>query len=447
MNDGLNTEALVQRARWEAAHARPYFAYRLYWEAWSRLPEEARADQGPRLLNAALDLCLDYLEKDAPEIVRVTDALLGLIRGGDARALLARGEARSLSARALRRGGAKEAAWATAGEAERDLTAATRLTPFDAVAWGSLGGLYKRMGSWARADGDAAAAKAHDHRMLAAYEQGKEGNRDAYTLLNFLEYRAVVSARSLAGTKKENGPPLLRMVRSDEEREELARALEVRRQQFRRGEDSPWAAFDLARGQHYLQPDVLRFVADLGVAVGEAQRVARSGSDRWMVEAAQASLRDLDDAGYPLDGIEEALLLLGRAASADTWSAGNWAPLARGEDYLVGELRQARDELARVAETHAGIARFIERTEQRWSREDEEQFQKDLERFAKDVEPPAKKHLRVLWKVFGEEALASALTELPALLGAGPLPAVGALVATVGAKYLLANVGGAGESA
>src|SRR5262249_46275 len=155
-------------------------------------------------------------------------------------------------------------------------------------------------------------------------------------LLNFLEYRAVVSARSLAGTKRENGPPLLRMVRSDEEREELARVLEVRRQQFRRGEDAPWAAFDLARGQHYLQPDVLRFVADLGVAVGEAQRVARSGSDRWMVEAAQASLRDLDDAGYPLDGIEEALLLLGRAASADSWSAGNWAPLARGDDYLLG---------------------------------------------------------------------------------------------------------------
>jgi hypothetical protein len=345
---------LLQRARWEAAHARPYFAYRLYMEAWSRLPDGARAEHGPPLLNAALDLCLDYLEKDAVEIVQVTDVLLALRPEADARALVARGVARSLTARAVRRTGAHEDAWSTARAGVVDLVAATKLMSVDADAWGSLGGLYKRMGAWARADGDADGARELDRLMLDAYAQGKRGNRDAYNVLNFLEYRAVVSARAVAAlTTEAQRPPLLRMVRSEAEREELARALEVRQHQFRRSEDAPWAAFDLARGQHYLKPNVLRFLSDLGVAVEDARRAARGASDRWMVETAQTSLRDLYDAGYPLDGLDDALLLLGRAASDEEWSAGSWAPLARADGYLADELREARTGLVRLAEVTA----------------------------------------------------------------------------------------------
>ncbi len=50
------------------------------------------------------------------------------------------------------------------------------------------------------------------------------------------------------------------------------------------------------------------------------------------------------------------------------------------------------------------------------------------------MEAPAKKHLRVLWKLFGEEALKWGLVELSALAIGGPLPAMGVLIAKYAAK-------------
>ncbi len=298
------------------------------------------------MLNAALDLCLDYTPRDAPERVEVATALIALTQGSDARALVTRGVARSLVARRLYDDRKHDEAWREARAAEADLLAAAEIIPFDADALGSLGGVYKRMSGWARAEDDADRADGYDASMLDAYLRGARDNRDAYCLLNYLECRAVVAARLLARQKKARRYPL--MVRHDplrDEASELDRALQVRRQQFQRGEDAPWAAFDLARGQHYLKPDVYRFLSDLGVAVKDAKRVAQGESDRWMVETAQRSLRELYEAGYPLDGLEDAVILLGRAATAEGWSAGTWEPLARAEDYLVAELHAARDTL------------------------------------------------------------------------------------------------------
>jgi hypothetical protein len=457
MSELASIEQLLQRAQWEATHARPLFAYRLYMRAWSQLADdEARAERGPSILNAALDLCLDYTPKDAAERVEVANAILAATHGTNARALVARGVAISLSARrqyALRK---RDAAWEQARAAEADLRAAAEIIPFDADALGSLGGLYKRMGDWARAE-NAAGAREYDSKMLDAYLAGAQGNRDAYCLLNYLEYRAVVAARLLsertspptkdAGehvqSRPPHYPPILQRDAERDERRELERALEVRRQQFQRGEDAPWAAFDLARGQHYLHPDVYRFLSDLGVAVKDAKRVAYGESDRWMVESAQRSLNELYEAGYPLDGLEDAMLLLAHAATAEGWTAGTWEPLARADDYLVAELRAARDSLlqqgaSQLAAT-AGLGEmfkgFRARAEQRWSREDEERFQKALAEFSESVEAPAKKHLRVLWKLFGEEALKWGLVELPVLLLGGPLPAVGVLVGQYMAKF------------
>lgn len=66
-----SSNLLVARARWEANHGKPYFALSLYWDAWESLPADDKPILGPPILHAALDLCLDYLEQDAPETLRV----------------------------------------------------------------------------------------------------------------------------------------------------------------------------------------------------------------------------------------------------------------------------------------------------------------------------------------------------------------------------------------
>jgi uncharacterized protein YukE len=166
-----------------------------------------------------------------------------------------------------------------------------------------------------------------------------------------------------------------------------------------------------------------------------------------MVETAQKSLQDLADARYPVDGIEEGLQLLDRAASSEGWLAGNWRPLARAEDYLVAELHETRAELRRLADAgkvqQAKLDRVLTGLEDRWSREEEERFQKDLEKFKKDIEPPEKKYLRLIWKLCGDKALESAVAGLPALLGAGPLAAVGVLAAKFAVKFLGKKLGAA----
>jgi hypothetical protein len=398
----------------------------LYWEAWESLPADEKPTLGPPILHAALDLCLDYLEQDAPETLRIVEALDVLSQKTDGRALSVRAVWRSIRARHLWSRGEHDAAWEHAIAAERDLLAAISITDYDTEAWGSLGGLYKRMADWSDAIEDEGRAEHYRRSMMEAYKTGAEKGPDAYQLLNYFEYRAVV----------ERAAPI---VRSDEERDRLDRALRVRKRQFSRGEDTPWAAFDLARGQHYLRPNVPRFLHDLGVAVEDARRAARTASDRWMVETAVKSLRDLFEAGVPLDGLEEGLLLVQRAVIDDGWVAGSWGALGRPDEFLTAELRAAQDRLVQIqnAQIKEGELReqlfgYIARAERRWSEEDEERFEGELRRFQRDIEPPAKKSLRVLWRMFGGKAMDWAIA-------AGPIPAAATLVASYVTNSMLAK--------
>jgi hypothetical protein len=417
-------EHIQRRAAWELRQARPYFAYRLYLDAAARMtPAERR-----RPLDAALEICLEYFERDADETILVATSLCELTHRRDGRALVARGVARSLRARRAWAAADREGALRLAREAERDLKDATAFVAFDTDAWGSLGGLYKRMAQWATQEKNDAEAAEHQKAMLEAYASGMKQGPDAYPLLNFLECRAVIDKA-------------LPIVRDAAEAEQLERALYVRKRQFTRGEDAPWAAFDIARGQHYLRPNVPRFLHDLQVAIDDARRVARRATDRWMVETAAASLRDLHEADVYLDGLENALLLVRRAVVDDAWFAGSWGPLGRPEDFLVAELRAARADLDALSTgnqaAHAMLFRHIALAEQRWSEEDEERFADELEKFQKDIEPPAKKELRVLWKLFGEKALTWALTGAATTLA--PALALGAPFVTKYAAHLISS--------
>jgi hypothetical protein len=418
------SEILVGRARWEAAHGKPYFAMALYWDAWESLPEAERTDKGPPILHAALDLCLDYLEQDASETLRVVEALDALAQKTDGRALSIRAVWRSVRARRLWSRGEQDAAWEHALAAERDLLGAISITDYDIESWGALGNLYKRMADWSDEIEDEGRAEHYRKAMLEAYRTGAAKGPDAHQLLSYLEYRAVLDRTA----------PI---VRSDEERDRLDRALRLRRKQFSRGEDIPWAAFDLARGQHYLRPNVPRFLHDLGAAVEDARRAARTASDRWMVEAAVESLRDLFEVGVMLDGLEEGLLLVRRAVIDDAWVAGSWGALGRPDEFLTAELRAAQDRLVQLqnAQVKEGDLRdqlfgYISRAERRWSEEEEDRFHEELTKLKRDIELPAKKGLRVLFRVFGAPAMEWAMT-------AGVIPAAAPLVAAYATEVVL----------
>lgn len=410
------TDILNNRAAWETRRGRPYLALSLYWNAWENMASAERASEGARLLHAALDLCLEYLEKDAAETLRVADALIALSSGKDSRALSVRGVWRSLRARQLWQGGKRAEAWEFGQMAEHDLKAALVVSDFDTEAWGSLGGLYKRMAEWSYQIGEEAKAKDYQQRMLDAYHAGAQKGCDAYLLLNYLEYRSVFEKK-------------LPLVRSAVEAEMLDRALRLRRRQFHLNEDMPWAAFDLARGQHYLKSNIPRFLNDLSIAVEDARKTARAASDRWMVETAMKSLRDLYEAGVELEGLEDGLLLVQRAIMDDGWIAGSWGELGRPDDFLSSELRAAQDKLVQIqniqtreSDMRERLLDYIDRAERKWSEEDEARFQDEIAQFRQDIEPNAKKTLRVLWRIFGNQAVEWALKS-------GPVPAAAGIIA------------------
>jgi hypothetical protein len=309
-----------------------------------------------------------------------------------------------MEARAMWDRGYVQEAYDRAEIAKKALERAIAAAPFDTDAWGTLGGVYKRIARWKVASGDTAGAEKYRALMVEAYREGASNGPDPYPLLNFLEYRAVVT----------RSPKVV----LDGDAKGLERALSIRKQQLSRGENAPWAAFDVARGQHYLQPNVPRLLADLDVAIQDARRVASRASDRWMVETACASLRDLHEAGVPIDGLEEAILLVHRAVVDDAWFAGSWGPLGRPEPYLTSELRDVHRALvgfdASSVGAHQDVRSFIARAESRWTQEDEERYAQDLDqdvrRLRMTVAPAARKPLRTLWKACGGEALTWALT-------------------------------------
>jgi hypothetical protein len=412
-------DAFIERADAERRAHRPYLAYRLYRHA-----SELAAD-GVKIfaLRRALDVCAEYFAVDADETLDTARRLCEL-SPTDGRALASLGTGLSIRSRRTFKEQGQKAGLKQAEEAEACLLRATKCCPFDTDAWGVLGGLYKRMAQWAADSKDDASALAHRAAMLDAYKRGMDEGPDPYPTLNYLECRVIAEPKT----------PIVPAA----ERAKLERALDVRRRQFARGEDAPWAAFDLARGQHYLEPNVPRFLNDLNVAIDDARRVAKRASDRWMVETAVTSLRDMYNAAVPLDGLEEALLLARAAVVDDGWVAGNWGPLGRPEDFLLKELRAARAELDRLAQQSAAardeIGRHLKQAEQRWSEEDEARFEKQLKEFERELEPPLKRQARVLWKLFGKEALEWALRSGVALVA----PGVGVVTAAVPliAKYV-----------
>jgi tetratricopeptide repeat protein len=412
-------EFLLRRADWELRHAQPYFAYRLYRSVAVGASDLARR----RALESALDVCLDYFDKKAEETIEVAVELAAIAGPPNGRALVAHGTALSMKARAEWDRGNEAEALRLSDEAATLLEKAIGAMPFDTDARGTLGGLYKRLAKWHRSRKNEAAG-GYLRRMLDAYEKGAELG-DPYPLLNYLEYRAVIEKRP----KVVPEPPWDNL---------LERALYIRKQQFARGENAPWAAFDIARAQHYVEPNVPRWLSDLEVAIEGARRVARRASDKWMVETACTSLADLYEANVQVDGLEEGILLVRRAVVDDRWFLGNWGPLGRPEEYLLSELREAHRALVDLAESSRTsqdlIATFVARAESRWSQEDEERFAKELAAFKTDIEPMFKKQLRALWKACGDEALKWAFTAgapvVAALVG-GPAVAAGATVIAV----------------
>ncbi len=413
----VDAEALLRRASSELKRQRPQVAYRLLVHA-----AEHSKSHRVAALEAALDICQQYFADHSPETVLVATRLNECTKQGDGRALVALAVASSLRARVCWDDERRDDAWQLAAESKRHFQAALELFEHDSDAWASLGGLCKRMAQWARTSKDLDKAESLRKEMLDAYERGMQVGNAPYPTLNFLEYRSIEQ-------------PDQSMIRNPEEAAALDAVLHLRKQQFLRGEDAPWAAFDIARGQHYLTPNVPRFLRDLEVAIDDARRTARRASDRWRVVSAVTSLRDLFEARVPVEGLSEALLLVHRAVDDDGWMAGSWGPLGRPGDYLSAELRDARQAFESLAAearaSQSQLSQFLIVAEQRWTEDDEEKFaqrleaqreqlEKEVNEFKRLVEPQAKKNLRVLWKMFGDDALAWACrTADVALPGAG----------------------------
>lgn len=327
--------------------------------------------------------------------------------GGDSQALAALqlGKAKSQRARALWVARRPEEAWALASEARTLLEEAAAADALNPDVFGTLGGLLKRMSRWAAARPENP-ARALEDAMLSAYERGSEHTPHSYPLLNFIEQRAVLAAQ-----RNPSAPPPELIGKGEIAlRTALQRALATRTEQLGNRLDRPWAAFDLARGRHYLRPNVPGLLQDLSLALDDARSVARAPEDRFMVETALDSLRDLRAAHVRLEGLSEAIELLEQGIADDDWFIER--PRSQ-RPFLERELQQFQSVLSDLADQQLRmsarqteqVASFIRATELRWSREDEERFQLEVAQWKRDLEPAELKILRGVWKVFGAKAL------------------------------------------
>jgi hypothetical protein len=327
-----------------------------------------------------------------------------LQRGGQRRveALRTLGKCKSQLARSLWKN-EPEKAWALAQTAREHLEMAIAEDPLNPDTYGTLGGLFKRMATWA--GDDAKRARELEDSMLDAYKRGADSSLHAYPLLNYLEQRATIDESrnpALAGR------PLFGESEATL-RQNLAKSLKSRELQLGNSQDRPWAAFDLARGRHYLRPNVPGFLEDLERAVEEARSVARVPEDRYMVTTTVDSLECLLQANVQLEGLAEGIQLLKAAVKDDDWYMGR---PKKAPPYLEQELltlRAAVTEASKQSQSLAGfgteLARFIQATEVRWTREDEEIFQTELVEWKKSLEPRQLKILRGFWKIFGQKTL------------------------------------------
>ncbi|HEY3497878.1 MAG TPA: tetratricopeptide repeat-containing protein [Polyangiaceae bacterium] len=364
----------------------------------------------PAIADKRLEIAMITYSPNEVELQAAASEVLD--KGGQRRvdALRTLGKCKSQLARGLWKKD-PEKAWALAQAAREHLERAIAEEPIDPDTYGTLGGLFKRMAAWA--GDDATRAREYEDAMLDAYKRGADRSLHAYPLLNYLEQRASIAesrnpapgGRSLIG----EGEGSLRV--------NLAKALKSRELQLGNSQDRPWAAFDVARGRHFLSPNVPGFLEDLEHAVEEARSVARVPEDRYMVLTTVDSLESLLKANVQLEGLGEGIQLLRAAVKDDDWYIGR---PKKAPPYLQQELlglRAAVAEAAHHAQNAAGagaqLTRFIQATEVRWTREDEESFQTALLDWKKRLEPRELKVLRGLWKIFGSKTLDAV---------AGPVP-------------------------
>jgi hypothetical protein len=94
-------------------------------------------------------------------------------------------------------------AWPLAEEARQHLEAAIAAEPINPDTYGTLGGLLKRMATWA-AKTDPDRARQLEDAILDAYERGGKSSLHAYPLLNYLSTRSTPSPPPIS-TKSSRG--------------------------------------------------------------------------------------------------------------------------------------------------------------------------------------------------------------------------------------------------
>src|SRR5262245_12471884 len=120
-------------------------AFDLYAQAWEMLSVEDRTEAGLELANEALDHCERFLDKTGPEAQRAAQWLLEAGGPNDSRANRVLGWIGSKASRDLDERGLRDDAIARAKEAEAHLANSTLGDPKDGDAWGTLGGLRRRL--------------------------------------------------------------------------------------------------------------------------------------------------------------------------------------------------------------------------------------------------------------------------------------------------------------
>lgn len=373
-----------------------------YLESGAKTADESNL---PAIADKRLEIASAYLSLHDERLLKAAEDVRAHRGKQQALAASQLGKAKSQRARTAWSAGRRDEAWALASEARRNLEQAASADELDPDVFGSLGGLLKRMARWALTlhPGEAVAL---EDAMLAAYERGSKHVPHAYPLLNYIERRAVLAAQR-APSPEERG-----LIGKSEValRAQLARALGTRTEQLGNRQDRPWAAFDIARGRHYLRPNVPGFLEDLAMALDEARSVARTAEDRFMVETTCDSLRDLLAANVRVEGLAEGIELLERGIENDDWFVER---PRRAAPFFERELQQLQGVLLDFSEQQLRssalqrdqVASFIRATELRWSREDEERFQGEIEAWKRALEPAELKILRGVWKVFGAKAL------------------------------------------
>lgn len=378
----------------------------------SSVLESVHPENRPAVADERLKLAVQTLSVYDDNLVAVAEAVELYDGSLQATAKLWLGKIHSQRARQQWERGDKMDAWQTAQRARQYFEDSLELDAYDPDTQGSLGGLLKRLAEWAGVVAPSQVQALQD-AMLAAYYKGADLGGHAYPLLNFIEQRAVLAQRRDSAAQ----PVLIRPEETDL-RTKLQAALQTRKQQVVARQDRPWAAFDLARGRHYLMPNVAGFLEDLAHAVEDARLMARHPDDRYMVTTTCHSLRGLLAANVQMEGLQEGIAYLESVVVSDNWFLERPVqPIKYIEQELndlhATVLELAEQQLTQLARQGGAISEFIQATELRWSREDEEKFQQGLAAWKRSLEPTEGKLLRALWKLFGAKALEAASGGVP----------------------------------